>query len=65
MLFVGLFFIKENFIFEFDNLCKLKLLEITSFKFTFFKIGFGILAKSENSVTKCSISLICSVIVFK
>jgi len=35
------------------------------FKLIFFNIGFGILAKSENSFNKCSISLICFVIVFK
>ena len=30
-----------------------------------FKIGLGILAKSENSLTKCSMFLICLLIVFK
>ena len=41
------------------------LLEIKLFKFIFLKTGFGILAKSENSFNKCSISLICLVIVSK
>ena len=34
-------------------------------KLFFWKIGFGILAKSENSFTRLSICLICLLIVFK
>ena len=41
------------------------LLLITSIIFVSLKIGFGILAKSENSLTKFSIWLICLLIVFK
>ena len=40
-------------------------MKITLFNSIFFKIGFGILAKSENSVTRCSMLLICFAIVFK
>ena len=55
----------SKFIFIFLSLVFIKLIEslIILFNSFFLKIGLGILAKSENSFTSFSISLICLLIV--